>query len=113
MISLSLSVPPPYLTYILIGYKTEGMQCPELNRELINSPHIYAGLFIFMRGALRAALLQTSSFSQQLTSSSKRTEQRFSLFLKYLFIINQFHPDLISSHKGKQWLFQAGGGWPR
>lgn len=34
MISFSLSVLPPYLTYILIGYGRDGTQCPELKSEV-------------------------------------------------------------------------------
>lgn len=58
MISLSLLMPPPYLTYILICYEGDGIQCPELNQELINSPHIYAVAqnFILVSAALRGPL---------------------------------------------------------
>ena len=68
MISLSLGEPPPYLTYILIGYEGDGKQCPELNQELINSPHIYAAaqdfilVSVTLQGPLDAALLANRDY---------------------------------------------------
>lgn len=86
MISLSLSVLPPYLTYILIGCERDGIQCPELNNEVVNSPHIYAEAqnFISVRAMLRGPLdtppLANLILEPITKSYSKTTERRFVLF---------------------------------
>lgn len=69
MIALPLSVLLPYLTYILTGNGRNGIQRPELNQELINSLHIYAGVYNFilvsvMLHALDATPLASLSHQQ-------------------------------------------------